>query len=314
VLTFIGRLLSVTAWDEPDLSGIRRWACLLGICGALGGCSSPRPTTTGRSETAEKLSEQARQARDRGDSRSAEYLLTAAVDRNPADCETRLELSELLLAHGSCETAIAHLKRLISQNPDDPRGYVGLAEALYLQRDLDDAEYCLDRALDLEPRQTRGLILRGRIDEARGRKARALEDYYRVLGFEPDNGEAKLLIAELHLQQGDGPLAAPLLRSIVESGDPAAGRRDRAQWLLGQCYRAEGRWNDAARAFAAGISGRGESASDWYDLADACWRAGDLRGADLALTRSLQLSPTWAPALALRAVLDARVRETTSRI
>src|SRR5947208_14782194 len=93
-------------------------ALVLAAFGALGACSTQRQVATGRSETAEKLSEQARQARDRGDSQSAEYLLTAAVDRNPTDCETRLELSELLLAHGSCETAIAHLKRLISQNPD----------------------------------------------------------------------------------------------------------------------------------------------------------------------------------------------------
>jgi tetratricopeptide (TPR) repeat protein len=280
---------------------------VLAACGALGACSTQRQAATGRSETAEKLSEQARQARDRGDSQSAEYLLTAAVDRNPTDCETRLELSELLLAHGSCETAIAHLKRLISQNPDDPRGYVGLAEALYQQRDFDDAQYYLDRALDLEPRHIRGLILRGKIDEARGQRARALEDYYRVLGFEPDNTEAKMLIAALHLQQGEGQLAAPLLRSIIDSGDPAAGRRDRAQWLLGQCYSAEGRWSDAARALGAGIAGRGD-ARDWYDLANACWRAGDLRGADLALTQSLVLAPTSAPALALRAGLDARLR------
>jgi tetratricopeptide (TPR) repeat protein len=280
---------------------------VLTLAGVLGACSTQRQASTGRSETAEKLSEQARQARDRGDSQSAEYLLTAAVDRNPADCETRLELSELLLAHGSCETAVAHLKRLISQNPDDPRAYVGLSEALYVQRDLDDAQYYLDRALDIEPRNTRGLILRGKIDEARGLRARALEDYYRVLGFEPDNTEAKMLIAALHLQQGEGRLAAPLLRSIIDSGDPAAGRRTHAQWLLGKCYSAEGRWSDAARALGAGIDGRGD-ARDWYDLADACWRAGDLRGADLALTQSLQMAPASAPALALRAGLDAQLR------
>jgi tetratricopeptide (TPR) repeat protein len=301
LLSFIGRLLSMTVRAARCLRDASRRATLLVVVGALGACSTQRQTTTGRSETAEKLSEQARQARDRGDSKSAEYLLTAAVDRNPADCETRLELSELLLAHGSCETAIAHLKRLIAQNPDDPRGYVGLAEALYLLRELEDAEYYLDRALDLEPRHTRGLLLRGKIDQARRHTARALEDYYRVLGFEPDNGEAKMLIAELHLQQNEGQLAAPLLRSIIESGDP--GLRPRAQWLLGQCYRAEGRWSDAARAFEAGIAGRGESASDWYDLADACWRAGDLRGADQALAHSLQLAPASAPALALRARL-----------
>ena len=116
-----------------------------------------------------------------------------------------------------------------------------------------------------------------------------------------------MLIAALHLQQGEGQLAAPLLRSIIDSGDAAAGRRNRAQWLLGQCYSAEGRWSDAARALGAGIAGRGD-ARDWYDLANACWRAGDLRGADLALRQSLILAPTSPAARQPPRGLDARLR------
>ena len=64
---------------------------------ATAGCTTHRPSAAGRSETAERLSEEARQARDRGDTQAAEYLLTAAVDHNPGDVETRLELAEMLL-------------------------------------------------------------------------------------------------------------------------------------------------------------------------------------------------------------------------
>src|SRR5262245_11507222 len=98
---------------------------------ALAGCARQQANVTSRSATAERLSEQARQARDRGDANSAEHFLAAAVERNPGDCETRLELSEMLLERGSTGAAAAHLKNFINQNPEDPRGYVGLAEVMY---------------------------------------------------------------------------------------------------------------------------------------------------------------------------------------
>src|SRR5262249_36841625 len=69
-------------------------ACLAIVGCAIVGCAGHKPATAGRSETAERLSEEARQARDRGDAQSAEYLLTAAVDHNPGDGETRLALAE----------------------------------------------------------------------------------------------------------------------------------------------------------------------------------------------------------------------------
>jgi len=274
----------------------------------LGGCSSQRQAVTGRSETAERLSEEARAAQDRGDSQSAEYLLTAAVNRNPNDSETRLELSEMLLSHGSSEAAASHLKSLISQNPDDPRGYVGLAEAMYLQQHLSEADALLDRALELDPRLPRGLLLRGKIEQARRHYARALEDYYQVLAYEPDHYEAKLLIAELHLEHGDAKLAAPLLRSIIENVEQGSRQRAKAQWLLGLCYSRIGRWPDAARALGAGIASRRGSADDWYQLADACRRAGDSRGAAIAVGQMLRLAPTDPRALALRAALDDQAR------
>src|SRR5262249_25194756 len=97
-----------------------------------------RPAATGRSETTERLSEQARQAREQGDRREAESLLTAAVERNPGDDEMRLELAELLLENGGAGKAAGHLQDLINRNPDDPRPCVGLAEARFQQQNFAD--------------------------------------------------------------------------------------------------------------------------------------------------------------------------------
>ena len=305
------RLLSILSSGACACAsrGLQYWAMLLvgGLAGA--GCAHQQSTVTARSETAERLSAEARQAKVRGDSISAEHLLTEAVERNPGDCETRLELSEMLLAHGSSEAAVVHLQRLIEENPDDPRSYVGLAEAMFKQRNLAEADRLAATALELDPRQTRALLLRGKIEQSRGNDVRALRDFHELLACEPDHIEATMLIARLHLRHGDGRLAAPKLRSIVENpgagcGDCAAG----AQWLLGRCYSQDGRWSDAAQALEAGISSRRGTPDEWLELADACWRGGDPQQAQKAAEQALRRAPTNTRALALLAALDDDAR------
>lgn len=257
----------------------------------------------GRSETAEKLCEQARRAKEHGDTHSAEQLLASAVERSPGDTETRLELAEMLLAHGNAGGASEHLKILAEQSPDDPRCFVGLGEAMYLEHKLTEAAMLAERALELDPRHPRGLLLRGKIEQAQGDDGRALQDFYRVLDGVPEHPEAKLLAAELQLKQGDARLAAPLVRSIIDDSDLNNPYRERAYWLLGECYASDGRWADAARALASGVPSRPGLAADWNKLADACWRSGDRRGAGQAVHQALAADPTDKQALALRAAL-----------
>jgi predicted Zn-dependent protease len=270
------------------------------------GCTGHRPPATGRSETAERLLEEARQARDRGDAQAAEYLLSAAVDHNPGDGETRLELAEMLLAHGNGAAAAPHLDKFIDQYPDDPRGYVGLAEAMFLQQNPAAADELLEKAIELDPRHARGLLLRGRAEHARHDDERALEDFYQVLAFEPDHNEAKLLIADIHLQQGNAKLAAPLLRSVIDDVEPTNPQQAAAQWLLGRCYARDERWSDAARALEAGLASRRGSEGDWNEIAEACWRAGDTRGAGMAVAQALHIAPADSRALALRQAIESQ--------
>ena len=304
------RLLSILSKSACGSRGLRYSAIALVAGLACAGCARQQSTVTARSETAERLSAEARQAKVRGDSQSAEHLLTEAVERNPGDCETRLELSEMLLAHGSTQAAVVHLQKLVDQNPDDPRSYVGLAEAMYVQRNLAEADRLVAKALELDPRQTRGLLLRGKIEQSRGDDELALVDYYEILTCEPDHIEATMLVARLHLRHGDGRLAAPLLRSVVESPEQETHLRTSAQWLLGRCYSQDGRWSDAALALAAGISSRRGTPDDWLELADACWCGGDLQQAQSAVEQALRRAPGNTRALALRAALDDDVRVT----
>ena|GEM_PF-5196777 len=304
------RLLTNWSWRACGSRGLRHALVSLAAGLSAVGCARQQATVTARSETAERLSAEARQAKVRGDSESAEHLLTEAVERNPSDCETRLELSEMLLAHGSTDTAVFHLQKLIDENPDDPRSYVGLAEARYKQKNLAEADRLTAKSLELDPRQTRALLLRGKIEQSRGNDDRALEDYFELLACEPDHVEATMLVARLHLRHGDGRLAAPKLRTIIETRELEPQLRGSAQWLLGRCYAQDGRWPDAAHALAAGISSRRGTEEDWLELADACRSAGETQQARRAVEQALQRAPHDLRAQALMASLSNDLGQT----
>lgn len=270
----------------------------------IAGCAASRNASAARSDESQRLAQQARQAEDRGDARTAELLLTAAVTRNPADCETRLELSELLLQQGSLDAAAAHLRKLVAQNPDDPRGYVRLAEALSLQGSHGEAATLVDAALEMDPLHTQGLLLRGRLHELAQRDDKALEAYHRVMLADPDQEDAELRIAGIYLKRGQQRQAAPLLRAVLESPHACPRQRSAAHWVLGMAYAQDERWADAAQSLAAGSGGRQMSADDWCQLAYARFRAGDAAGARQAVASALQVAPTDSTALAMQATLD----------
>lgn len=270
------------------------------------GCARGR-TGWGRShETAARLTEEARQAEGRGDSRSAEILLTEAVRTDPRDCDARIQLSELLLEHGSLDAAELHLKQVVNQTPGDPRGYVRLAETLFLKEDYPGAEQALARALELEPRHLNGLLLRGRLAEMQQRNDLAIEAYYEVLAVDPNHVAARMRVASIHFRENRLEQAAPLLREIMGAVDATEAQQTHAAWMLGMVYSRKERWNDAAEALEFALRGRNcqaAQAADWYQLAFAHYKAGNPDGARAANAKALQLSPRHSGAQELQVAL-----------
>lgn len=284
---------------------VRRWCVpALVLCVLLAGCAKNR--SVARRDDPEGLIQQARQADSQGDRQSAEQFYAAAIRQNPRDCETRLELSEMLLEHGSLEAATIHLRQIVAENPDDPRGYVRLAQALYLQRNYRAAERLVETALEMDARHPQGLILQGRLAELRGQDEQALEAYHQVLTLAPELPEAKLHVASLYLQRGESQLAAPLLRSLVEGREGCVEQRTEASWLLGVAYMREERWADAVPHLEAGFGPGRNGSEEWYQLAYARYRTGDWSGASQAVNVVINLTPLDSRAQSLRRQLDGQ--------
>jgi tetratricopeptide (TPR) repeat protein len=275
------------------------------VCSYSSGCVWSASRWLTRSSKSEDLAKAARQARDRGETGQAEQLLRRAVKSDPENCEARRELCELLIRNGSLEDAGTQLRRVIEQNPDDARGYLQLAQTFMQRGKVTDADLVLDLALDLDPNETNALWMKGRIEEFRNRPEQALECYHRVLQNSPDHVDSRLRIAAIQLTRGHADQAGAMLRSVLDSAQLGPAERVAATWQLGAAYAQTERWTEAASLLSSASQQRAMSADDWYRVAYACQRAGDVGRARQAALAAVQSNRDCVPAQKLLALLAA---------
>lgn len=255
------------------------WCALLVLIFHLPGCARLRRSAEDLRGEQEQLTHDARRAQDQGDLSQAEALYTRAVNANPDNCDTRLELSALLMQHGGLESATRHLRRVVEQNPDDPRGYVRLAQALSMQHQEQEAGQLLQTALEIDPANPEGLVQYGQWLERRGQTADALETYYRAIPQLSNPAEAELRIASIKLRDGRDPQAAALLRGVIDNSHVSPCIKCEAYWLLGQAYGHEGRWKDAALAMESSLKLKKPTPEEWRAVASAHSKSGDWEAA-----------------------------------
>ena len=218
-------------------------------------------------------------------------LLRQSIESNPDDPEVRWELARILLDQGQTTEALQELRYLVKHYPEDSRAYMSLARTLLQRGRYDDAAKLADLALDLDSNCTEGLLLRAQIAEVRQDIELALETYHYLLLRQPELADVRLRLARLETEQGDHQAAAALLRETLANvplnGDQAAN----AQWLLGVNYAHQERWTEAAAAFSLGLPADHPTPQQRYELAYACFRAGDADRARAELVQVLHVEP-----------------------
>lgn len=242
----------------------------------------------------------------KGKTTEAVALLRQSIEANPDDPEVRWELARLLLDQGQTTDALRELRYLVKHFPDDSRAYMSLARTLLYRGRFDDAAELADLALDLDSRCTEGLVLRAQIAEARKDPELALETYHQILLQQPENAEVRIRLARLEMEQGDSKEAAALLRETLANVSLTTEQAGATHWLLGMSYAQDERWQEAAAALALGLPRERATAQHRYELAYACYRAGDAERARAELTQVLHTEPENTPARTMLAELDAQ--------
>jgi Flp pilus assembly protein TadD len=195
--TAAAELLGVT-FTHPDQLELERWAPPAGTAGDDDGAARAEESSVALAEApdlpapealpeppedpAEPLYIEARRHADEGRADEARQGYRAILSRFPRHVRARSELALLLDAAGDREGALVEL----------------------------------DRALELDPDETRLLAGRGALLGALGRHAAAERDLRRVLRVEPAHVEALFHLGVVMTRKGLWNEAVPLLRHVTE--------------------------------------------------------------------------------------------------
>jgi tetratricopeptide (TPR) repeat protein len=293
---FVCLMVGVRPTHRQGRSRYARWLAwlMLGATASSGltGCSAMRHQ---RSAECSRLCDDARRARESGQTEQAHLLLDEALRQRPTDPKTRLEIAEELVSNGRELAAAEELEQLLQEAPDDPRVALQLTEVhLSMGRTEAAAETC-QQLLRQDPRSPDGFRLLAEIEGRRGDWPAAMQACQSWLLAEPASVPAQLKLGEVHCRMQQYARAAAILRSVVQTSQATAEQRVEAQWHLGLAYAGQQRWADAADQLIAAAEQRRCTADDWYQLAFAQSKAGRSDNASTSLNRALAERPEHQP-------------------
>ncbi len=149
-----------------------------------------------------------------GDSHRATQEYEKALNYNPSDLDTRLEVAELYLDFDQYGSAIPHLKRVLEQRADDVQALNSLGIAYNLQGKSKEALACWQQVLAMDPdnalaREMAAEHHAERVFEhwGRGEHTQALEELQRQRELQPNAYHPYCNQGEIYLEMGKQKLA-----------------------------------------------------------------------------------------------------------
>ena len=202
---------------------------------------------------------------------------------------------------GQWERAVALLRPLAAQRPDDSGVLYRLGDALYQLDRLDEALPALERAVQIRADVAEYHYKLANVLKDVGRDIDALAGYRRALQLEPAHARALTNCGAILETRGMAEEAMSRYRDAIQA-DPALlpPRRNLASLLVRMQ-----RFSDAADAYRALLAVNPDSAEDWFELGNACHELDQHEEAVRCFQRALERDPgsvlaLWRCAVSLR--------------
>jgi tetratricopeptide (TPR) repeat protein len=146
----------------------------------------------------------------------AERLLRQAAEQSEGEYAPSLYLLRILIELGQPGQAVAGLRRLAAENPQEPDVLFHLGVALEESGEPEPAQDAYRRALAERPDDLASLYRLATTELALGRLAQAMAGLRRVLHVNPEHAGAWLQLGRAHLHEEDWPAAEQALRRALE--------------------------------------------------------------------------------------------------
>ena len=241
----------------------------------------------------------------------AEEHLRRALALDPRDNSARQNMAELLRKQGHYEKAIEWFRAMLKLDPKDALAHAGLGDAMFHLDRHEEAVTALEQSLALQPDSPvagKLRLLLGQALRKLGRLEAAAELYERALEIDPWDSRSLVELANLRVAQGRSEEADEYLRRVRDLHP-----RDTATLQnVAEALRKQERYEEAIEAYRAVLDIDPEEALAHAGLGDALFHLERYEEAIESLTRSLSLEPE-SPSMATRYVLMGQAAQALNR-
>lgn len=298
---------------------VSRWwtVCVAGLfINTLLGCGWVQYALNGSERGSARLAAQAETAEEQGKSDLAIKLYDEALSTSPTNPEYLRRCGQCLAKSQQYDEAIQRFQKAIEVDPNHTGGHLELARLLMLQNRHSEADRIVNQLLEINANHTEGLLLKGKLAEQKQDSKLAENIYYRVLNDIPENTEAKLGLARLHIQSKQPEHAAPMLRDVIRNSSLDEEKQNQASWMLGIAYGQQQEWELAATTLKDTLESRTTniSADNWYRVAYAYQKSGNNVTALESANKALQKDPAHVQARAIQTAISptSQISQTAS--
>lgn len=208
-------------------------------------------------------------------------------EENSRNGEILWQLTWDLIKESQWDRALLVGKHLASISPDVPAAHVALGMAWMGVNDLDSAEKCFRKALELDGEEVHNFLLIAHVCACRGDFEGQLDWAVKASKINPKETDAHFEVAYANLRLGRlNDAAKALLRILKLSPDNV-----RACRMLAKIYLDQQKLGDARDQFWAAVKLTPEDPSLWSDLGHTMSRMTDHENALGAFRKALELEP-----------------------
>ncbi|NCB37999.1 MAG: tetratricopeptide repeat protein [Erysipelotrichia bacterium] len=188
--------------------------------------------------------------------------------QNPDDIELLQRLARLSLRNGNEDEAARIFERIIKNDPQNAQIMVELADCLIRRSAYNDAQFYLDRALEIRPGFAAAFITLSRMHEALGVVDKQVSFMMLAANAAPDKPEVRLALAELLKRYGDFNGAVRQYRQVLEIQPDI----EPALFSLGTLLMKQGEFSEAMRQFRSIINNNPGAFDAHFNLATCLFR------------------------------------------
>jgi tetratricopeptide (TPR) repeat protein len=220
--------------------------------------------------------------------------LEAANAQMPGTFEVGYNLGQAYLRSGKYDQASASLRAILDRRPDSVPALCLLAEAHSGRHDYAGALRELQRAHEIEPRNTDVYFLTAQICAAHGLYSEASSILSEALTLAQPKPELRAALAQSYFDAGKRDQAIAEFERMVKE-DPSAG----SLALLGRALERMGRFEEAKRALESGLAKDPHNAVCLYVRGTIADKEGDQAAAATYLAAAVKAAPDFGDPLYL---------------